>query len=158
MNELKIDVGMWVPDVSLTDQDGNAVSLRDFSGQKVILFFYPQDDTPTCTTEACNLRDNHLLWVEKGYQVIGVSRDTEKSHRKFIAKYNLPYPLLSDPDRKLIDAFGLWGEKLLFGNLVMGTYRTTFVINEEGMITHVVREVKSKDHTSQLLEMLGLEQ
>lgn len=157
MNELKIAVGMWVPDITLNDQEGNAVSLRDFAGKKVILFFYPQDDTPTCTAEACNLRDNHLFWIEKGYQIIGVSHDTEKSHKKFISKYNLPYPLLSDPDRKLIDAFGLWGEKLLFGNRVMGTYRTTFVISEEGMITHVVREVKSADHTSQLLKVLELE-
>lgn len=154
MAETKIAVGDKVPDIALKDQNGEDISLRDFRGKKVILFFYPQDDTPTCTTEACNLRDNYLLWQEKGYQVVGVSRDSVKSHQKFIKKYSLPYPLIADADRKLIDAFGLWGEKLLFGREVMGTYRTTFVIDEEGIITHVIDDVKSKEHTGQLLEIL----
>ncbi|MEZ4828343.1 MAG: peroxiredoxin [Bacteroidia bacterium] len=156
MDYLKIKEGAQVPDITVEDQHGKPVSLRDFAGQKVILFFYPQDDTPTCTQEACNMRDNHGFWLEKGYQVVGVSRDSAKSHRKFIEKFQLPYPILADTERKLIDAFGLWGEKLLFGNRVMGTYRTTFVVDEKGMITHIVPEVKSRDHTTQLMEVLGI--
>ena len=155
MHEIKLKEGMSVPNIPLNDQDGNSVSLTDFKGQKLIVFFYPKDDTPTCTNEACNLRDNYQLWIDKGYQVLGVSYDTEKSHQKFIKKYNLPYPLIADPEHKWINAFGLWGEKLLFGRQVMGTHRTTFVINENGVISHVVREVKSKTHTEQLLEVIG---
>ena len=155
MAESKITVGEKVPDITVKDQNGDEISLLDFRGKKVLLFFYPQDDTPTCTTEACNLRDNYLLWQEKGFQVVGVSRDSIKSHQKFIKKYRLPYPLIADTDRKLIDAFGLWGEKLLFGRQVMGTYRTTFVIDEEGIITHIIDKVKSKEHTQQLLEILA---
>ena len=150
----KLKEGDKAPGFTAKDQDGNTVSLADLQGKKVILYFYPQDDTPTCTKEACNFRDNYQSLLGKGFAVIGVSFDTEKSHQKFIKKYNLPFPLISDPDRKIIEAYGVWGEKKLFGREYMGTLRTTFIINEKGVITHIIDKVKSGNASQQVLDLL----
>jgi len=152
MTELK--EGDKAPGFTAKDQDGNTVSLSDFKGKNVILYFYPQDDTPTCTKEACNYRDNYQSLLSKGFAVIGVSFDTEKSHKKFIKKYNLPFPLIADTDKKIIEDYGVWGEKTTFGRTYMGTFRTTFVIDKKGMITHVIRKVESGKASQQVLDLL----
>lgn len=143
--------GEQAPDFEITDQDGKTVHLSDYRGKKVVLYFYPTDGTPTCTTEACNLRDNYKALQKAGYEVLGVSPDTEKSHRKFIAKEKLPFTLLADVDRKLHDAYGTWIEKTLYGRTYMGTARVTYLIDEKGIIENVIEKVKSKIHTSQIL-------
>src|SRR5437762_560920 len=117
-----------------TDQDGNKVSLTDFKGKKVVLFFYPEDDTPTCTVEACNLRDNYKILEKKGLVILGVSPDDEEKHKKFQQKYHLPFTLLADPEKKIVDKYGVWGEKNLYGRKYMGLHRTTFLIDEKGII------------------------
>jgi peroxiredoxin Q/BCP len=152
MTELK--EGDQAPDFTAKDQDSNTVSLSDFKGKNVILYFYPQDDTPTCTKEACNYRDNYQSLLSKGFAVIGVSFDTEKSHKKFIKKYNLPFPLIADTDKKIIDDYGVWGEKTTFGRTYMGTFRTTFVIDKKGIITHIIRKVDSGKASQQVLDLL----
>ncbi|GAA4439193.1 thioredoxin-dependent thiol peroxidase [Ravibacter arvi] len=144
-------VGEKAPDFREKDQDGNWVKLSDFRGSKLVLYFYPQDATPTCTTQACNLRDNYEALLKQGYKILGVSPDDEKSHRKFIAKYELPFPLLADTERRMIEAYGVWGEKKMYGRTYMGVFRTTFVIDEKGKILEIISKVKSKDHTSQIL-------
>lgn len=141
-----------VPDVTINDQDGTPVNLRDFKGKKLVLYFYPKDQTPGCTTEACNLRDNYKLLLKKGYEVLGVSTDSEKSHKKFIEKEKLPFRLLADPEKKLHDAFGTWVEKSMYGRKFMGTARTTFIINEKGIIEEVIGKVNTKDHANQILK------
>jgi len=146
--------GDKAPNFTAKDQDGNPISLSDFKGKKVILYFYPQDDTPTCTKEACNYRDNYQSLLGKGFQVIGVSFDTVKSHKKFIKKYDLPFPLVADPDKKIIEAYGVWGEKTLFGRDYMGTLRTTFVIDEKGKIAHIINKVVSGNASQQVLDLL----
>jgi peroxiredoxin Q/BCP len=146
--------GDKAPDFKAKDQDGNDVSLSDYKGKNVILYFYPQDDTPTCTKEACNFRDNYQSLLSKGFAVIGVSFDTEKSHKKFIKKYSLPFPLISDPDKRIIEAYGVWGEKMLFGRNYMGTLRTTFVINKKGVISHIINKVDSGNASQQVLDLL----
>ncbi len=152
MTELK--EGDKAPGFTANDQDGNTVSLSDFKGKNVILYFYPQDDTPTCTKEACNYRDNYQSLLSKGFAVIGVSFDTEKSHKKFIKKYNLPFPLIADTDKKIIEDYGVWGEKTTFGRTYMGTFRTTFVIDKKGIISHVIRKVESGKASQQVLDLL----
>jgi peroxiredoxin Q/BCP len=152
MTELK--EGDKAPAFTAKDQDGNTVSLSDYKGKNVILYFYPQDDTPTCTKEACNYRDNYQSLLSKGFAVIGVSFDTEKSHKKFIKKYSLPFPLIADTDKKIIEAYGVWGEKTTFGRTYMGTFRTTFVIDKKGVITHVIRKVESGKASQQVLDLL----
>lgn len=152
MTELK--EGDKAPGFTAKDQDGNTVSLSDFKGKNVILYFYPQDDTPTCTKEACNYRDNYQSLLSKGFAVIGVSFDTEKSHKKFIKKYNLPFPLIADTDKKIIEDYGVWGEKTTFGRTYMGTFRTTFVIDKKGIISHVIRKVESGKASQQVLDLL----
>jgi peroxiredoxin Q/BCP len=147
--------GDKAPDFSAKDQDGNTVSLSDFKGKNLVLYFYPQDDTPTCTKEACNFRDNYQSLLGKGFAVIGVSFDTEKSHKKFIKKYDLPFPLISDPDKKLIEDYGVWGEKTLFGRNYMGTIRTTFVIGKDGNILKVINKVDSQNASQQILDLLN---
>lgn len=147
--------GRKAPTFPVTDQNGNTFSLQDYLGKKVILFFYPRDNTPTCTEEACNLRDNYQLLQEKGFEVIGVSTDSARKHQNFIRKFSLPFPLIADTDNKLTDAFGVWGEKQLFGRKYMGLVRTTFVIDEKGKIAHVIEKVEAKNHTDQLLRELG---
>lgn len=140
------------PDFKAKDQNGKIVSLKDFEGKKLILYFYPKDDTPTCTNEACNLRDNFSELKKKGYTIIGVSADEEKKHLKFIKKYDLPFQLLADTDMKVIKAYDIWGPKQFMGKIYDGINRTTFVIDEKGKIEKVITDVKSKEHTEQILE------
>jgi peroxiredoxin Q/BCP len=127
-----------------------------FQGQKVVLFIYPEDDTPTCTEEVCNLRDNFSLLKKKGFTVLGVSPDDVKSHKKFEQKFHLPFPLLADPERKIIEAYNTWGEKQMFGRKYMGVFRHTFIIDEKGKLEKIFRKVHSKKHTQQILDVYGL--
>jgi len=136
------------------DQNGNEISLDDFKGKKLILYFYPKDNTPGCTAEACDLRDHYQFWLEKGYAVVGVSPDSVKSHQRFAEKYNLPFPLIADPDKEILKAYGVWGLKKNYGREYEGVFRTTFIINEEGIIEEVFKKVKTKEHTKQILEKL----
>jgi peroxiredoxin Q/BCP len=148
--------GDKAPAFKAKDQDGNIVSLSDFKGQKVVLYFYPHDDTETCTKEACNIRDNFAVLKKKGVVVLGVSEDDEKSHKKFEKKYSLPFTLIADTDHKLLEAYEVWGMKKFMGRDFMGTHRTTFLINEKGKIDHVIEKVESKRHAEQILETWGL--
>lgn len=147
--------GTKAPVIKSLDQNGKEISLADFKGKKVALFFYPKDNTPTCTVEACNLRDNYGLLKQAGIEIIGVSIDDEKSHKKFEAKHQLPFPLVADPERKWLEAFGVWGLKKFMGREFDGTHRTTFLIDEKGIIRHTIEKVKSKDHAQQILEMFS---
>jgi peroxiredoxin Q/BCP len=149
----KLKVGDKAPEFNGIDQDGKLISLKDFKGRKLILYFYPKDDTPGCTAEACNLRDNYEDLLKKGFAIIGVSADNESSHKNFIAKYVLPFPLLADKDKKIIGIYDVWGEKNLYGKISMGILRTTFVINENGIIEEIITKVDTKNHTQQILEM-----
>ena len=149
MKHLK--VGDNAPDFNTEDQDGNAIKLADFEGSKVILYFYPKDNTPGCTTQACNLTDNYDMLLKNGYKVLGVSADSAKSHKKFIDKYSLPFPLLMDEEKKIIQDYGVWGEKKFMGKIYDGIHRTTFVIDEKGVIADVIEKVKTKDHTAQII-------
>jgi peroxiredoxin Q/BCP len=144
--------GHKAPDFSVNDENGNRVKLKDLKGKKVVLYFYPKDMTPGCTAESCNLRDNYKTLLSQGYEVFGVSTDSEESHRKFIAKEKLPFHLLSDTDRKLHEAYGTWVEKSMYGRKYMGTARVTFVINEKGVIEEVIEKVDTKNHASQILK------
>ena len=145
--------GDKVPDVLGTDQDGKTVKISDYPGKKIALYFYPKDSTPGCTAEACNLRDNIGALEAAGYQVIGVSVDSEASHKKFIEKNSLPFPLISDKDHKLVEEFGVWGEKSMCGRKYMGTFRTTFLISPDHTVERVIgpKEIKTKDHAAQIL-------
>ncbi|MEK7199341.1 MAG: thioredoxin-dependent thiol peroxidase, partial [Bacteroidota bacterium] len=127
------------------------ISLADFKGKKVILYFYPKDDTPTCTVQACNLRDNYAALIKKWYHVIGVSTDNVKSHKKFEEKFSLPFPLVADEDKKIVDKYNLWGEKKFMGHTYMGTTRTTFLIDETGKIVKIIEKPESKNHTEEIL-------
>ncbi len=149
MNTLK--EGDKAPLFEGIDQNGEAIKLADYKGKKVVLYFYPKDDTPGCTAQACNLRDNDKWLKEAGYEVIGVSADTSAKHTKFINKYELPFPLVADTEKEIIQAFGVWGPKKFMGKVYDGIHRTTFVINEEGVIDKVIAKVKTKDHTAQIL-------
>jgi thioredoxin-dependent peroxiredoxin len=133
------------------DQNGNLIKLEDFKGQKLVIYFYPKDSTPGCTAQACNLRDNYDVLLSKGYRVVGVSADDEKSHRKFIDKYNLPFPLIADTDKEIIKAFGVWGPKKFMGRTFDGIIRTTFVIDEQGIIQDVIEKVETGEHTRQII-------
>jgi peroxiredoxin Q/BCP len=133
------------------DQNGNTVSLADYKGKKVVLYFYPEDDTPTCTVQACNLRDNYGLLKKEGFEVLGVSPDEEKKHKKFEAKYNLPFTLLADPGHKIIDKYGVWDEKQLYGRKYMGILRTTFVLDEKGIIRKIFQRPKNKQHAEEII-------
>lgn len=150
MTNLK--AGDKAPELHGTDQNGNPISLSDFAGKKLVLYFYPADNTPTCTTESCNLRDNFNDLKKQGYAVLGVSPDSAKKHQNFIKKYDLPFPLLVDDDMKTIKAYGVWGMKKTFGKEYMGLIRTTFIIDEKGIIEQVITKVESKRHTEQILE------
>ena len=146
-----LKAGDKAPDFKGKDQNGEVVSLKNFEGKKLVLYFYPKDDTPTCTNEACNLRDNYAVLKKKGYAIVGVSADEEKKHLKFIKKYDLPFQLLADTDLKVIKAYDVWGEKQFMGRIFDGINRTTFIIDEKGTIEKVITDVKSKNHTEQIL-------
>ena len=148
---IKLKEGDSAPQFSVKDQDGNIINLKDFKGKKVILFFYPKASTPGCTAEACNLRDNWEQFQEKGYQILGVSADTEKKQANFKDKYELPFPLLADEDKQVIEAYGVWGPKKFMGKEYDGIHRTTFVIDENGLIEEIITKVKTKDHAAQIL-------
>lgn len=144
--------GDKAPDFSGLIEDGSQVQLSDYAGKKLILFFYPKDNTPGCTAEACNLTENYSELKSEGYEVLGVSADTQKKHLNFISKYSLAFPLVADEEKELINSFGVWGPKKFMGREYEGIHRTTFVINEEGIISKVFTKVKTKDHTAQILE------
>jgi peroxiredoxin Q/BCP len=148
--------GQKAPAFTGTDQDGNKVSLTSLKGHKVVLFFYPEDDTPTCTIQACNLRDNYSLLKKNGFTVLGVSPDDEKKHTKFKEKFNLPFTLIADPGHKIIDQYGVWGEKNLYGRKYMGLHRTTFVIDEKGMIEKIYLRPKNKAHAEEIMKLRGV--
>lgn len=152
MSELK--EGQKAPDFTSTDQHGNTVSLAQFAGKTVVLYFYPKDDTPGCTAEACDFRDNYQGLSAKGIVVLGVSVDDEKSHHKFASKYSLPFTLLADTDKKIVEAYGVWGEKNMYGKTYMGTNRSTFIIDENGNIAHIIKKVDTKNATAQVLDLL----
>jgi len=143
--------GIKAPAFSGKDQDGNKISLSDFKGKKLVLFFYPEDDTPTCTEQACNLRDNYSLLRENGFEVVGVSPDTGLKHKKFQAKYALPFTLIADPEKKIINKYGVWGEKNMYGRKYMGIIRNTFVINEMGVIRVIFRKPKVRQHAEEII-------
>ena len=144
--------GKKAPAFKGKDQNGKPVSLAEFKGKKVVLYFYPEDDTPTCTVQACNLRDNFGLLKKNGFTVLGVSPDEEKKHKKFEAKYDLPFTLIADADHKIIDSYGVWGEKQMYGRTYMGLHRTTFLIDEKGVIRKIFLKPKSKQHTEEILK------
>lgn len=146
-----LKVGDKAPDFSAKDQDGNIHSLKDYKGKKLVVFFYPKASTPGCTAEACNLRDNWEKFKAQGYEILGVSADSQKRQQNFKEKYELPFPLLADEDREVINAFGVWGPKKFMGKEYEGIHRTTYVIDEEGNIFDVISKVKTKDHASQIL-------
>ena len=149
MTHLK--VGDKAPDFSALDQDGNTISLNDYKGKKLVLFFYPKASTPGCTAEACNLSDNHSRFEAQGYAILGVSADSQKRQANFKSKYGFPYPLLADEDKAVIEAFGIWGPKKFMGKEYDGIHRTTFVIDENGILEDVITKVKTKAHTDQIL-------
>ncbi len=148
---MELKVGEQAPSFAGKDQNGNTVKLEDYKGKKVILYFYPKDNTKGCTAQACNLRDHYDLLQKEGYEVIGVSKDDEKSHSKFINKFELPFTLIADTDTTINQLYGVWQEKKMFGKTYMGTVRTTFVIDEQGMITDIITKIKTADHTNQIL-------
>jgi peroxiredoxin Q/BCP len=150
---IELKEGMKAPMFEGIDQDGKTIKLSDFSGKKVILYFYPKDNTPGCTAEACNLRDNHEMLLRKGFVVIGVSMDSEKSHKGFSSKYSLPFPLIADMSRKIINDYGIYREKKLYGKSFLGIVRTTFVINEKGIIEKIISKVDTKNHSEQIFKM-----
>ena len=143
--------GDKAPQFDSRDQDGNPVTLADFKGSKLVIYFYPKDSTPGCTSQACNLRDNYEVLLKNGYKVLGVSADSEKSHKKFIEKYELPFPLLADTEKEVLKAFGVWGPKKFMGRSFDGIHRTTFVIDENGVISEVIGKVDTKNHTAQII-------
>ncbi len=146
--------GDKAPDFTAKDQNGKTVSLADFKGKTVILYFYPKDDTPGCTAEACDFRDNYQSLLGKGFEVIGVSTDDEKSHKKFETKYNLPFPLIADEDKKIVEAYGVWGEKSMYGKTYMGTTRKTFIIDAVGNIQKIIDKVDTKAASQQVLDLI----
>ena len=147
-------VGNPAPPIVASDQEGNRIDLENFKGEKVVLFFYPKDNTPGCTAEVCSLRDNYSGLINKGLNIIGISPDGEKSHQNFIAKFHLPFPLIPDQDKKILQAYGVWGEKKMYGKSYMGVLRTTFIIDEEGKIEKIIEKVRTKDHAQQIVEEL----
>jgi peroxiredoxin Q/BCP len=151
MTQLK--EGMQAPPFEGTDQNGRQVRSADYAGKKIVLYFYPKDNTPGCTAEACDLRDNYNSFLKKGFAVIGVSMDSEKSHKKFAEKYSLPFPLIADTSKKILNDYGVWKEKSLYGKTFMGTVRTTFIINEKGIIEKIISKVNTGNHSDQIFNM-----
>lgn len=150
------EVGKKAPAFKGKDQNGQSVALADFKGKKLVLYFYPQDDTPGCTNQACNLRDHYGILKNKGFEVVGVSPDDAAKHKKFEAKYELPFALIADTDMKMIEKYGVWGEKNMYGKKYMGLLRTTFLIDEAGKIVHIIKKPKVKEHTEEILKIFGL--
>ena len=148
-----LEIGQKAPAITTTNQNGETINLADFIGKKVILYFYPKDNTPGCTTEACNYRDNYQSLVKDGFEVLGVSIDSEQSHQKFIAKHELPFNLLVDDDQKIVNDYGVWVEKNMYGKKYMGTARTTFLIDEQGIIQHIIKKVDTKNASQQVREL-----
>ena len=146
--------GDKAPEFTAKDQNGKTVSLADYRGKNVILYFYPKDDTPGCTAEACSFRDNYQSMLSKGFEVIGVSTDNEKSHKKFVNKYSLPFTLIADDDKSIVEAYGLWVEKNMYGRKYMGTARTTFIIDADGIIKKVIDKVDTKNSSQQVIDLL----
>ena len=146
-------IGTKAPDLLGLNEKGEEIRLSQYAGKKLVLYFYPKDSTSGCTTEACNLRDNYATLRRAGYEVVGVSVDSATSHQKFIAKHELPFPLIADTEKTLVEAFGVWGEKSMYGRKYMGTFRTTFIINEEGIVERIFlpKEIKVKEHAEQIL-------
>ena len=149
-----MNIGDKAPEILGLNENGEEIRLSNYQGKKIVLYFYPKDSTSGCTTEACNLRDNYTELRRAGYEVVGVSVDSAASHQKFIAKHELPFPLIADTDKTLVEAFGVWGEKSMYGRKYMGTFRTTFIINEEGIIERILlpKEIKVKEHAKQILK------
>lgn len=153
---MALQEGKKAPSFTAKDQDGNSIKLSEFKGKKLALYFYPKDDTSTCTVQACNLRDGFKMLAKKGIEVIGVSPDDEKSHTKFITKHKLPFRIIADTDKKLVEKFGVWGEKQLYGNKYMGVFRTTFLIDENGVLVKIISKPKVKEHAKEIASGFGL--
>lgn len=149
---MALNVGDKAPDFEGKDQNGNVIKLSDYRGRKVILYFYPKDNTPGCTAQACNLRDNYSQLQHEGYEVIGISTDSEKSHQNFTGKYELPFTLIADTDKQIVEQYGVWQEKSMYGRKYMGTMRYTFVLDENGVIQDIITKVKTADHAKQILQ------
>ena len=151
-----MEIGDKIPEILGRDSNGKEIKSSDYLGKKFALYFYPKDNTPGCTSQACSLKDGYSDLQNAGLDVIGVSVDDEKSHQKFITKYELPFPLIADTDKKLVEAFGVWGEKKMYGRTYFGTYRTTFIIDEEGKVEHIItpKNIKVKEHAAQLLKLV----
>ena len=151
-----MEIGDKIPEILGRDANGKEIKSSDYLGKKFALYFYPKDNTPGCTSQACSLKDGYSDLQNAGLEVIGVSVDDEKSHQKFITKYELPFPLIADTDKKLVEAFGVWGEKKMYGRTYFGTYRTTFIIDEEGKVEHIItpKSIKVKEHAAQLLKLV----
>lgn len=151
-----MEIGDKIPEILGRDANGKEIKSSDYRGKKFALYFYPKDNTPGCTSQACSLKEGYHDLQNAGLEVIGVSVDDEKSHQKFIAKYELPFPLIADTDKKLVEAFGVWGEKKMYGRTYFGTYRTTFIIDEEGKVEHIItpKSIKVKEHAAQLLKLV----
>jgi peroxiredoxin Q/BCP len=152
----KFTAGDKAPMFEGVNQNGQKISLNDFKGKKLILYFYPKDNTPGCTAESCNLNDNYEMWIKKGYEVVGVSPDNEKSHLKFIDKFGLKFNLIADTENKILEAYGAWGEKSMYGKKYMGVLRTTYIIDGNGIIEAVFDKVDTKNHTKQIIEALNI--
>ena len=150
---IQLKEGTKAPGFTGIDQNGNRITLDDFAGKKLILYFYPKDNTPGCTAEACNLRDNYETLLKKGYAIVGVSPDSEKSHKGFAGKYSLPFSLIADTSKKIMNDYGVWGEKKMYGKSYMGVIRTTFIIDEKGIIEKIITKVDTADHTEQIFKM-----
>ena len=153
MPELK--EGDLAPAIEAVDQSGEMITLKEYRGKKIVLYFYPKDNTPGCTAESCDLRDNYSQFLEKGFEVIGVSADSEKSHQNFISKYNLPFRLISDVDKKVLQDYNAWGEKKLYGKTYMGILRKTYIIDEKGYVEKIIEKVKTKEHSRQIFSELS---
>ncbi len=149
---MSIKEGRKAPAFKGVDQNGNAIALKDFAGKKIVLYFYPKDDTPGCTTQSCNLRDNYKLLTDQGFAIIGISTDGVKSHKKFEKKFDLPFPLVADEDKLIVEKYGVWGEKKFMGRTFMGTIRTTFLIDEKGVIKKIISKIDTANHSQQVLD------
>ena len=152
---LELKEGDLAPVINAVDQNGEPITLEEYRGKKIVLYFYPKDNTPGCTAEACDLRDNYSQFIEKGFEVIGVSADSEKSHQKFIEKYDLPFRLISDVDKKVLQDYGAWGEKKMYGKSYMGILRKTFIIDEKGYVEKIIEKVKTNEHSRQIFAELS---